>query len=65
GKTVLLHCVHAQTRTPTVAALYGHLLTGSGTDAALERVCRVLPSASPRASFVSAIREAAARGGQQ
>jgi ADP-ribosylglycohydrolase len=61
GKTVLLHCVHAQTRTPTVAALYGHLLTNSGTDAALERVRRVLPSAHPRHCFVDAIREAASR----
>jgi len=59
GKTVLLHCVHAQTRTPVVAALYGQLLTGSGIDAALERVLRVLPSADPRDSFVDAIREAA------
>jgi hypothetical protein len=63
GKTVLLHCVHAQTRTPVVAALYGHLLTGSGIDAALERVLCVLPSADPRDSFVEAIREAAARRG--
>jgi protein-tyrosine phosphatase len=56
GKTVLLHCVHAHTRTPTVAALYGHLITGS--DDALDRVHHVLPTARPRASFVSAIREA-------
>jgi len=28
GKTVLLHCVHAHTRTPVVAALYGTLRTG-------------------------------------
>ncbi len=52
GKTVLLHCVHAHTRTPVVAAVYGALLTGSSPRAALERVCAVLPSASPRPSFV-------------
>jgi ADP-ribosylglycohydrolase len=63
GKTVLLHCVHAETRTPTVAALYGHLITGDTPDLALERVRRALPSARPRASFVSAMREAAQRGG--
>ena len=55
GKTVLLHCVHAHTRTPTVAALYGALITGSTPVDALERVCTVLPSARPRASFVRAL----------
>lgn len=28
GRTVLLHCVHAQSRTPVVAAAYGALITG-------------------------------------
>ncbi len=32
GKTVLLHCVRAESRTPTVAALYG--CTGRGDYAA-------------------------------
>ena len=52
GKTVLLHCVHAHTRTPTVAAVYGALVTGSTPIEALDRVEAVLPSASPRRSFV-------------
>ena len=52
GKTVLLHCVHAHTRTPTVAAVYGALVTGSTPREALDRVVAVLPSASPRRSFV-------------
>ena len=51
GKTVLLHCVHAETRTPLVAAAYGALITGSGASAALTRVLAVLPSARPRASL--------------
>lgn len=51
GKTVLLHCVHAETRTPLVAAAYGALITGSSTSAALTRVLAVLPSARPRASL--------------
>jgi ADP-ribosylglycohydrolase len=55
GKTVLLHCVHAHTRTPTVAAAYGALVTGSTTEDALERVCAVLPSARPRRCFVEAL----------
>ncbi len=61
GKTVLLHCVHAQTRTPTVAALYGSLLTGESPRACLRRVAEVLPSASPRNAFVEALDEAGAR----
>jgi protein-tyrosine phosphatase len=52
GKTVLLHCVHAHSRTPTVAAIYGAMVTGSSPRAALDRVLRTLPTASPRPSFV-------------
>ena len=62
GKTVLLHCVHAHTRTPVVAALYGALVTGSSTRSALDRVCAVLPSASPRRSFVQALEAVDLRG---
>jgi ADP-ribosyl-[dinitrogen reductase] hydrolase len=55
GKTVLLHCVHARSRTPTVAAVYGALVTGSSAVEALARVERALPSARPRRSFVLAL----------
>ena len=51
GKTVLSHCVHAETRTPLVAAAYGALITGSSASAALTRVLEVLPNARPRASL--------------
>jgi ADP-ribosyl-[dinitrogen reductase] hydrolase len=51
GKTVLLHCVHAETRTPLVAAAYGARLTGSTTAEALDRVLAVLPDARPRPSL--------------
>lgn len=54
GKTVLLHCVHAHTRTPVVAAAYGALLTGDTGRAALDRVLAVLP-ARPRASIVAGL----------
>jgi ADP-ribosyl-[dinitrogen reductase] hydrolase len=57
GKTVLLHCVHAHTRTPTVAAMYGALITGTSPLEALERVEAVLPSARPRESFVRVLAE--------
>jgi hypothetical protein len=56
GKTVLLHCVHAQTRTPVVAAAYGALITGSDPLDALKRVEAVLPSTSPRPSIKDALR---------
>lgn len=55
GRTVLLHCVHAETRTPTVAAAYGALITGTTRAAALHRVLAVLPSARPRRSIVEGL----------
>jgi hypothetical protein len=51
GKTVFLHCVHAHTRTPVVAAAYGALITGDSTTDALRRILAALPSARPRASI--------------
>jgi ADP-ribosyl-[dinitrogen reductase] hydrolase len=55
GKTVLLHCVIAEARTPIVAAAYGALITGSTPEAALRRVRAVLPSARPRPSIVAGL----------
>ena len=52
GKSVLVHCVHAQTRTPLVAAVYGVMVTGSSAGEALGRVAAVLSGAAPRPSFV-------------
>lgn len=51
---MLLHCVHAYTRTPVVAAAYGALVTGSSPRAALDRVLAVLP-ATPRPSIVAGL----------
>lgn len=51
GKRVLLHCVRMESRTPTVAAFYGALVTGSSRPAALDRVRTVLPSANPNGHF--------------
>ncbi|MGM7669832.1 protein-tyrosine phosphatase family protein [Microbacterium sp. A93] len=51
GKRVLLHCVRMESRTPTVAAFYGALVTGSTLLEALERVRTVLPKAAPSAAF--------------
>lgn len=51
GKRVLLHCVRMESRTPTVAAFYGALVTGSTPGDALERVRSVLPKAAPNSTF--------------
>ena len=56
GRTVLLHCVAAHSRTPSVAALYGMRLRGVGADEALRAVGAVLPDASPNAAFRDALR---------
>jgi ADP-ribosylglycohydrolase len=51
GKTVLLHCVRAESRTPTVAALYGARVAGITSLESLEDVRRVLPGANPNGLF--------------
>lgn len=56
GKTVLLHCVEAQSRTPTVAALYGARLRGVATEEALRVVLTALPNAAPNPAFQDALR---------
>jgi ADP-ribosylglycohydrolase len=52
GKTVLLHCVRAESRTPTVAALYGARVAGTTPLEALEDVRRALPGANPNPLFL-------------
>lgn len=56
GRTVLVHCVGAYSRTPTVGALYGARLKGTSTEQALRDVQRVLPSAHPNRAFRAALR---------
>jgi len=55
GKTVLLHCVQAQSRTPAVAALYGARLTDRTPTDALADIVEVLPKASPNSGFRAAL----------
>jgi hypothetical protein len=52
GKTVLLHCVRAESRTPTVAALYGARVARVTPLRALEDVRSVLPGARPNPLFM-------------
>lgn len=56
GRTVLVHCVGAYSRTPTIGALYGARLRNISTDAALLDIQRVLPGAYPNAAFRKALR---------
>ncbi|WP_445161432.1 ADP-ribosylglycohydrolase family protein [Mycobacterium sp. Dal123C01] len=51
GRTVLLHCVACQSRTPTVAALYGAGRRGVSGQAALREITSVLPDAYPNRDF--------------
>ncbi|MGU3499458.1 ADP-ribosylglycohydrolase family protein [Mycobacterium sp. C31M] len=54
GRTVLLHCVEALSRTPTVAALYG---AGTvGMDESLRAVLAALPHADPNPAFRDALK---------
>jgi ADP-ribosyl-[dinitrogen reductase] hydrolase len=54
-RTVLVHCVAAQSRTPTVAALYGARKHGISGKAALREVASVLSCAYPNSDFRRAL----------
>jgi ADP-ribosylglycohydrolase/protein-tyrosine phosphatase len=59
GRTVLLHCVAAQSRTPTVAALYGVRRNSITIDEALSDIVELLPYAWPNDEFRQALRRLA------
>jgi ADP-ribosyl-[dinitrogen reductase] hydrolase len=56
GRTVLVHCVAAYSRTPTVGALYGSRLDAVDIDKAVRDVTAVLPGAHPNSAFRAALR---------
>ena len=56
GRTVLVHCVGAYSRTPTVAALYGARLRDISGGDALHDVIAALPGANPNRAFRQALR---------
>ena len=57
GRTVLVHCVGAYSRTPTVGALYGaRLRNGQRRRRALRDVMAALPGAHPNPAFREALR---------
>ena len=55
GHTVLLHCAQAQSRTPSVAALYSALHRGIPIEQALTEVMAALPAAAPQRFLREAI----------
>ena len=65
GKNVLLHCVQAISRTPTVAALYSTRHLGVPAETALAKIRRVLPHAEPIESFRAALLAAEGQGSLQ
>ncbi|CAO1648936.1 ADP-ribosylglycohydrolase [Salinibacterium sp. NYA9b] len=55
GHTVLLHCVQAKSRTPTVAALYAARHLDIPIERALSEVSAALPNARPNRAFRNAL----------
>jgi ADP-ribosylglycohydrolase/predicted protein tyrosine phosphatase len=55
GKRVLLHCVAAQSRTPSVAALYSVRHLGVAPEVALRQLCDALPAASPKQALADVV----------
>ncbi len=53
---MLLHCVQAQNRTPTVAALYSTTVTGRPPLDCLHDLQGVLPDAHPNSAMIGALR---------
>ena len=56
GHVVLVHCVAAYSRTPTIGALYAMRRTGAGPGEALSSVVAALPEADPVDAFRAALR---------
>lgn len=54
-KTVLVHCVATQSRTPTVASVYAIRHCGVAPKTALSDVCDVLPNPMPNSAFQDAV----------
>jgi ADP-ribosylglycohydrolase/protein-tyrosine phosphatase len=56
GRVVLVHCVGAYSRTPTIGALYGARLRDVAVDDAIRDVVAALPGAHPNSAFRKALR---------
>ena len=56
GRTVLVHCVGAYSRTPTIGALYGARMPNASGEEALRDVLAALRGANPNPAFRAALR---------
>lgn len=56
GRTVLIHCVEARSRTPAIGALYGARRSGIDIDEAINDVRAALPDTNPINDFRKALR---------
>lgn len=61
GRTVLLHCVQAQSRTPTVAAMYSMRRNAVDSETAFAAVQGALPDANPNPGLRGALSRTLAR----
>ena len=55
GRTVLVHCVQAQSRTPSLGAAHSMRVTGIDADKAIDEVCGVLAAGNPNEAFRQAL----------
>ena len=55
GRTVYLHCVHAQSRTPFIASLYAAQAVGRPAMEVLDEVLAVLPGSRPNSAFLQVL----------
>jgi ADP-ribosyl-[dinitrogen reductase] hydrolase len=55
GRSVFIHCVGAQSRTPTVGAAYVCERFALSAEEALEEIGRLLPRMSPNAAFIDVL----------
>jgi ADP-ribosylglycohydrolase len=65
GKTVLLHCYAAHSRTPSTAALYSALHLGVPVAKAFKDVCAVLPAGNPQPFLRDAVTKIAKKKGKK
>ena len=56
GRTVLVHCVQAYSRTPTMGALHAMRSAGLSSDAAIALMEEALPGCNPNPGFRAALR---------
>lgn len=63
GRTVLVHCVQAHSRTPTVGVLYATRHLGVPPEQALREVLEALPGSNPNSAFRTVIATAGLPGG--